>query len=244
MKSGPALGRRLGAEFVGSLLLAAVVVGSGIAAQQLSPTDVGPSADRERRRYGPWTVRHHLDVRPGQRSSFQPGGVLRRCCFRWAAVAHRGGLPARPGRRLHRRRRAGQPHVRRAGRLVQHPPPHHRTALPRRDRGHRRAGPGHLRPGPHRPHQPTPRRPSAPTSARPTSSPAAPASPIRRSPIGRMFSDTFAGIAPSSAPGFIAAQLIGGAVGFALVRLFYPRPRPGRHLGRGRPRSSHGRRRP
>jgi glycerol uptake facilitator-like aquaporin len=43
--------------------------------------------------------------------------------------------------------------------------------------------------------------------------------------IGRMFSDTFAGIAPSSAPGYIAAQLIGGAVGFALVRLFYP------HLG-------------
>jgi arsenate reductase len=40
--------------------------------------------------------------------------------------------------------------------------------------------------------------------------------------IGRIFSDTFAGIAPSSAPGYIAAQLIGGAVGFALVRLFYP----------------------
>ena len=40
--------------------------------------------------------------------------------------------------------------------------------------------------------------------------------------IGRMFSDTFAGIAPSSAPGYIAAQLIGGAVGFVLVRLFYP----------------------
>ena len=37
-----------------------------------------------------------------------------------------------------------------------------------------------------------------------------------------MFSDTFAGIAPSSAPGYIAAQLIGGAVGFVLVRLFYP----------------------
>jgi glycerol uptake facilitator-like aquaporin len=40
--------------------------------------------------------------------------------------------------------------------------------------------------------------------------------------IGRIFSDTFAGIAPSSAPGYIAAQLLGGAVGFALVRLFYP----------------------
>ncbi len=40
--------------------------------------------------------------------------------------------------------------------------------------------------------------------------------------IGRMFSDSFAGIAPTSAPGFIAAQLIGGAVGFMLVRWLYP----------------------
>ncbi|MCY7412380.1 MAG: aquaporin family protein, partial [Salinibacterium sp.] len=41
--------------------------------------------------------------------------------------------------------------------------------------------------------------------------------------IGRMFSDSFAGIAPTSAPGFIAAQLIGGVLGFALVRWLYPR---------------------
>ena len=40
--------------------------------------------------------------------------------------------------------------------------------------------------------------------------------------IGRMFSDTFAGMALSSAPGYIAARLIGGAVGFLLVRLFHP----------------------
>ena len=40
--------------------------------------------------------------------------------------------------------------------------------------------------------------------------------------IGRMFSDSFAGIAPTSALGFIAAQLIGGAVGFVLVRWLYP----------------------
>jgi glycerol uptake facilitator-like aquaporin len=40
--------------------------------------------------------------------------------------------------------------------------------------------------------------------------------------IGRMFTDTFAGIAPSSAPGYIAMQLIGGAVGVAVVRLLYP----------------------
>ena len=40
--------------------------------------------------------------------------------------------------------------------------------------------------------------------------------------IGRMFSDTFAGIAPTSAPGFIAAQLIGAAIGFVLVRWLFP----------------------
>ena len=43
--------------------------------------------------------------------------------------------------------------------------------------------------------------------------------------IGRMFSDTFAGIAPTSAPGFIAAQLIGGVVGLLLVRWFAPQRR-------------------
>jgi len=40
--------------------------------------------------------------------------------------------------------------------------------------------------------------------------------------IGPMFSDTFAGIAPASAPGFIAAQIIGGAIGLALVVALYP----------------------
>lgn len=40
--------------------------------------------------------------------------------------------------------------------------------------------------------------------------------------VGRMFSDTFAGIAPSSAPAYIAAQLIGGVVGWLAVRAFFP----------------------
>lgn len=44
--------------------------------------------------------------------------------------------------------------------------------------------------------------------------------------IGRIFSDTFAGIAPPSAPGFIAAQLIGAALAFLLVRWLYPGRRP------------------
>ncbi|MGX9788507.1 MIP/aquaporin family protein [Mycobacterium sp. MMS18-G62] len=40
--------------------------------------------------------------------------------------------------------------------------------------------------------------------------------------IGRIFSDTFAGIAPSSVLPFIAAQLVGGIVGAALVLALYP----------------------
>ena len=40
--------------------------------------------------------------------------------------------------------------------------------------------------------------------------------------VGRMFSNTFAGIAPASVPGFIVAQLIGGAVGLLGVLILYP----------------------
>ena len=35
--------------------------------------------------------------------------------------------------------------------------------------------------------------------------------------VGRMFTDTFAGIAPGSAPWFIGAQLVGGAIGALIV---------------------------
>src|SRR3954447_22111174 len=40
--------------------------------------------------------------------------------------------------------------------------------------------------------------------------------------VGRMFSDTFAGIAPASAPGFIAAQLVGALAALGLIRALYP----------------------
>jgi glycerol uptake facilitator-like aquaporin len=40
--------------------------------------------------------------------------------------------------------------------------------------------------------------------------------------IGRIFSDTFAGISPGSTPGFITAQLIGGLAGLGLAVLIYP----------------------
>ena len=41
---------------------------------------------------------------------------------------------------------------------------------------------------------------------------------------GRMLTDTFAGIAPSSAVAFVAAQLVGAAIGAGLTELFHPRP--------------------
>lgn len=41
--------------------------------------------------------------------------------------------------------------------------------------------------------------------------------------IGRMFSDTFAGIAPSSAVPFVVAQFVGAGVGLAVVTLLFPR---------------------
>ncbi|GAB3777693.1 aquaporin [Nocardioides ungokensis] len=46
--------------------------------------------------------------------------------------------------------------------------------------------------------------------------------------VARMFSDTFAGIAPASVPSFVLMQLIGGALALAMVRLLYPRPREAR----------------
>jgi glycerol uptake facilitator-like aquaporin len=42
--------------------------------------------------------------------------------------------------------------------------------------------------------------------------------------VARMFSDTFAGIAPASVAPFIAAQLVGGLLAAVLIRLLYPRP--------------------
>jgi arsenate reductase len=40
--------------------------------------------------------------------------------------------------------------------------------------------------------------------------------------VGRMFSDTFAGIAPASAPAFIAVQLVGLILAVGLIRTLYP----------------------
>ncbi len=40
--------------------------------------------------------------------------------------------------------------------------------------------------------------------------------------VGRMFSNTFAGIAPTSVPSFVSAQIVGGVLAFGLIRGLYP----------------------
>ncbi|WP_240804910.1 aquaporin [Cupriavidus oxalaticus] len=48
--------------------------------------------------------------------------------------------------------------------------------------------------------------------------------------FGRMFSDSFAGIAPGSVPGYVLAQCAGAAIGLMLHRMLEPR-----HVRRGHP---------
>jgi arsenate reductase len=40
--------------------------------------------------------------------------------------------------------------------------------------------------------------------------------------VGRMFTNTFAGIAPASAPVFMGAQIVGGVLAFVAVKTLYP----------------------
>jgi arsenate reductase len=40
--------------------------------------------------------------------------------------------------------------------------------------------------------------------------------------VGRMFTNSFAGIAPSSTPWFVGAEVAGGILGIALIKAFYP----------------------
>ncbi len=45
--------------------------------------------------------------------------------------------------------------------------------------------------------------------------------------IGRAFTDTFTGIAPTSVPGYVAAQVVGAVVGVGMVFVLYPSAVPG-----------------
>jgi glycerol uptake facilitator-like aquaporin len=44
--------------------------------------------------------------------------------------------------------------------------------------------------------------------------------------VGRMFSNTFSGIAPSSVPVFVFAEVVGGVMAFAMIKALYPGVNP------------------
>jgi glycerol uptake facilitator-like aquaporin len=216
-----ALWRRLAAEFIGSAFLAAVVIGSGIAAQQLSPGNIGlellenaaataaglyalilmvgpvsgahfnPVVSFVDAAFGGLTWRDAASYLPAQVGGCCAGAVVANVMFSRAAVS------------LSTHHRATGPHflseiVATLGLIVVI------FALAR--------------------------------SGRSSSAPAAVGAYIGAayffasstsfaSPaitVGRMLSNSFAGIAPSSAPVFIGAQVIGGLLAIGVIKVLYP----------------------
>jgi glycerol uptake facilitator-like aquaporin len=217
----PALGRRLLAELLGSAFLAAVVIGSGIAAQRLSPGAVGlelfenaaataaglfaiilmfgpisgahfnPVVSLVDASFGGLKWRHALAYVPAQIAGCILGAVAANGMFAEAAVS------------ISTKHRATSAHllaevIATLGLLLVI------FSLARTRRGA-----------------------SAPaavgsyigaayffTSSTSFANPAI--------SVGRMFSNSFAGIAPASAPGYIVAQLLGGSVAIGVLRVLYP----------------------
>lgn len=221
----PGLGRRLVAELVGTAMLVTVVVGSGIAAQQLSPGDVGLQLLENSTATVLGLTVLILMFGPVSGAHFNP--VV--SAADWLLGRHAGtGLGGRDVGAYALAQVAGAVAGAVLANLMFAVPTH----LSTHDRTHAnlwlgevvataglvalifalaRTGRGAL---------------AAPavgayigaaywfTSSTSFANPAV--------TVGRMFSDTFAGIAPSSVPGFVIAQVVGGAAGLALVRLLHP----------------------
>ena len=215
------LWRRLTGEFVGSAFLAAVVIGSGIAAQRLSPGNTGlellenaaattaglfalilmvgpvsgahfnPVVSFVDAAFGGMTWRNALAYLLAQVTGCSIGAVVANLMFSRAAVS------------ISTHRRASSAHflsevVATLGLIVII------FALARTGRGK-----------------------SAPaavgayigaayffTSSTSFANPAI--------AVGRMLSNSFAGIAPTSVPSFVAAEALGGALAFVVVKVLYP----------------------
>ena len=212
MTSAPAaLWRRLTAEFLGSAFLATVVIGSGIAAQRLSPGQTGLELLENAAATAAGLFAIILMFGPVSGGHFNPVVSFVDAAFGGLSLARRRRVPAGAGGRVHRRRRDREPDVRPAGgqHLGQAPrhPAHFLSevvatlglilvifALARSGRS--RAAPAAVG--------------AYIGAAYFFTSSTSFANPAIT--VGRMFSDTFAGIAPSSVPPFVAAQIVGGAL--------------------------------
>ena len=215
------LWRRLVAEFLGSAFLAAIVIGSGIAAQQLSPGNAGLELFENAAATGAGLYAIILMFGPISGAHFNPvvsfvDAVFRglswrgACAYLPAQVAGCIGgavvanlMFAKAGVSMSTHHRASGPHflsevIATLGLVLVI------FALARSGRAR-----------------------SAPaaigayigaayffTSSTSFANPAI--------TVGRMFSNTFAGIAPSSVPSFVAAQLVGGVLSVGVIHLLYP----------------------
>ncbi len=221
MVNDAALWRRLIAEFLGSAFLAAIVIGSGIAAHQLSPGNVGLELFENAAvtgaglfaiilMFGPVSGAHFNPVvsfvdaafdglswrdacayLPAQVAGCIGGAVIANLMFSKAAVSISTHHRATPAHFLSET-------VATLGLLVVI------FALARSGRSR-----------------------SAPaavgayigaayffTSSTSFANPAI--------TVGRMFSSTFAGIAPTSAPSFVGAQIVGGVLAVVVIKSLYP----------------------
>ena len=217
-----ALWRRLTAEFAGSAFLAAMVIGSGIAASRLSPGDTGLELLENAAATAAGLYAIILMFGPVSGGHFNPVVSFVDAAFGGSAMAGCRRVPARPGGRLHRGRGGRERDVRAC----------------RRSASRSRTGP----PAPHFLSEIVATLGlilvifALARSGRPGSTPAAVGAYIGAAyfftssasfanpaiTIGRMFSNTFAGIAPASAPAFIGAQIAGGVLAFVVVKTLYP----------------------
>ena len=211
----------MAAEFLGSAFLAAIVIGSGIAAQRLSPSDTGLELLENAAATAAGLFATILMFGPVSGAHFNPvvsfadaalGGLSWRdaACYLPAQVA--GCVTGAVAR---------EPDVRPGGGVHLGEAPGQRGARAVGGDRHRRAAAGHLRPRPQRPGGTAPAAVGAYIGAAywftASTSFANPAITI-----GRMFSNSSPGIAPSSAPVFIAAQVGGGIAGILIIRFLYP----------------------
>jgi glycerol uptake facilitator-like aquaporin len=225
MHESAPLSRRLLAEFIGSAFLAAVVIGSGIAAQNLSPNDTGLQLFENAAATGAGLYALILMLGPVSGSHLNP--VVSFAAASLRAISWRDAFaytPAQITGCVAGAIAANGMFGKAAISIAQH----------------HRASPAHLW-----------AEIVATTglvllvfalvqTQRAASAPAAVGAYIAAAyfftsstsfanpaiSVGRMFSNTFAGIAPASVPAFIVAQIAGGAIGLLGVCLLYPSPTP------------------
>jgi glycerol uptake facilitator-like aquaporin len=223
MSSTLTMTRRLVGEFLGSAFLAAIVIGSGIAAQQLSPHDIGLELLENALVTGAGLYVLILVFSPISGAHFNPvvslvnaatGGMRWREALSYIPAQVLGCVLGALGANvmfsrslvsLSTHHRASGPHlvaevVATLGLVLVI------FALARN--GHHAHTPAAVG--------------SYITAAYFFTSSTSFANPAIA--LGRMFSNTFAGIAPVSVPGFIGAELLGGALALALVTYLFPTP--------------------